>query len=292
MYRVICFFIFFFIVFVPVHTVSANNSFSVNVFVSILPQKYLIERIGGDRVRVSVMVKPGHSPETYEPTPKQMSALHEAHLYFRMAVPFESVWINRIRDLNPDIRIVECCGEIQIRDPARHDHEESRASYAIDAHVWTSPKNAIVIAGIIKLALSEFDPESAGYYAENYENLVRDLVMLDVEIRRELADIKIPYFIVSHPSWGHYAETYGLEQISIEQHGTEVRAKELSRLVEFARQWNINTVFVQKQFNTASAKTLAREINAKIIELDPLAEDYINNLRAVTKAIASAARLE
>ena len=289
MYRLSGFFIFGFIVIAPLCKVSADNDFPINVFVSILPQKYLVERVGGDRVKVSVMVKPGLSPETYEPTPKQMAALDAAQLYFRMAVPFENVWINRIRDLNPDIRIIECCGEIEITDPVHHDQDTYNARYTIDAHVWTSPVNATVLAGIIKNALSEFDPESARYYAENYEKLVNDLVALDTEIRQLLSDIKIPYFIVSHPSWGHYAEAYGLKQISIEQHGTEVRAKELSRLVEFARQWNIDTVYVQKQFNTASARTLAREINGRTVELDPLAEDYINNLRKVTQMIVEGA---
>ena len=285
MYRLACFYIFCFIISAPACAEIADTNDAIKVFVSILPQKYLVERIGGNRVTVSVMVKPGLSPETYEPTPKQMAELHDARLYFRIAVPFESVWIQRIRDLNPQIRIIECCGVLNPTGSEDYNHAGSGNHFAMDAHIWTSPKNAIVLAGIIKSALSEYDPEAGEYYAANYNMLVSDLDLLDAFIRKELADIKTPYFIVSHPAWGHYAAAYGLEEISIERHGTEVRAKELSRLVEFARKWNIHTVYVQKQFNTASARTLAREINGKIVELDPLAEDYINNLRHVTRAI-------
>lgn len=289
MYRLVCSCIFCLVIVVPANSVAAKTGDTINIFVSILPQKYLVERIGGNRVNVSVMVKPGLSPETYEPTPKQMAELHAARLYFRIAVPFESVWIKRIRDLNPEIKIIECCGDLEIAGPGQQNHDRVNSRYAKDTHVWTSPKNAIVLAGIIKSALSENDPESSVYYSANYTVLVNDLGSLDAFIKKELADISNPYFIVSHPSWGHYADAYGLEQISIEQHGTEVRAKELSRLIEFARQQNIHTVFVQKQFNTASAKTLAREIKGRIVELDPLAEDYLNNLRYVTQAIADGA---
>lgn len=291
MYRLTCFLIIVCIVIaLSVNKVFANSDKPINVFVSILPQKYLVKRIGGDRVNVSVMVRPGLSPETYEPTPKQMAVLGETQLYFRIAVPFETIWIKRIEDINPRMKIIDCCGDLKVTDYAHNPHgDRSDTSFENDAHIWTSPKIAIVLAGIIKTSLSEYDPGSAGYYSDNYDHLINDLNSLDGFIRNELIDIRIPYFIVSHPSWGHFAKTYGLEQISIEQHGSEIRAKELSRLIEFARKWNIDTVYVQKQFNTVSAKTLAHEINGRIVELDPLAEDYINNMRYVARMIAEGA---
>ncbi len=261
---------------------------TINVFVSILPQKYLVERVGGERVTVNVLVRPGLSPETYEPTPKQMAGLSDANIYFRMAVPFESVWINKISSVNPDIKIVECCGELEIVDPVNHNHEPD-SGIADDAHFWTSPRNAIVLAELIRSALADFEPGSAGYFEKNYMELVSDLKELDRYIRTALNDIENRYLIVAHPSWGHFAEEYGLQQISIEQHGSEIKARQLTRLVEFARKENIHTIYTQKQFNAASARTLAREINGHIVELDPLAEDYINNLRYVTQAIVAGA---
>jgi zinc transport system substrate-binding protein len=91
---------------------------------------------------------------------------------------------------------------------------------------------------------------------------------------------------VSHPSWGYYAEAYDLIQLPIEVEGKEVRAKSLVKLIEFAKSKNINRVFVQKQFNKNSAEIIAREIDADVIEIDPLAEDYIANLYYVTDAIS------
>lgn len=288
MYRLFCV-ILFCLSHVAVITVAhARTQDPVNVFVSILPQKYLVERVGGERVTVNVMVRPGLNPETYEPTPKQMAGLSDADLYFRIAVPFEAVWIKRIGSLNPAIRIIECCGDLVINDPVTYDHE-FHAGLVNDAHVWTSPQNAIVLAGIIKSALSEFDPESADYFENNYRTLVSELNDLDQYIRAELAGINNRYLLVAHPSWGHFAGAYGLKQIPIEQQGAEIKAKQLSRLVELARREKIQTVYIQKQFNAASARILAREINAGMVELDPLAEDYINNLRDVTRAIIGGA---
>ena len=275
--------ILFLFCFVFIRPVAALES--INIFVSVLPQKFLVERVGGERVSVSVMVRPGLSPETYEPTPKQMAALEKTRLYFRIAVPFESVWIERLQSINRSMQVVSCCGSINMREADLHDHGGNHEQRINDAHVWTSPKNAIVLAGLIKQALVETDPEHADYYSGNYSMLVSELEALHAEIKRELADLPHRYLIVSHPAWGYFAEEYDLMQIPIEQNGSEIRARGLARLIQLARSENIKTIFVQKQFNPASARILAREIGGTIVELDPLAADYIENLRRVAQAI-------
>jgi zinc transport system substrate-binding protein len=267
----------------------ANTEEKINVFVSILPQKYFVERVGGKRVKVTNLVKPGQNPETYEPTPKQMAALNDAQLYFRILVPFESVWIDRIKKLNQKIKIIGCCGVINIQENEKLYDLSDPNNVVNDPHIWTSPKNAIVLANIIKQTLIESDPDFSDYYSDNYNKFVIELHELDQFIRLKLVEVKNRYLIVSHPSWGHFADDYNFEQISIERHGTEIRAKELSRLINFAMSNNIKTIYVQRQFSVASAQTLAREINGYIKELDPLAEDYIENLRFVASSIAAGA---
>ena len=121
---------------------------------------------------------------------------------------------------------------------------------------------------------------------DNYSKLIKDLTRLDQDIRLRLAHLDNRYIVVSHPSWGYYADAYGLIQMPIESDGKEVRAKSLVKLIEFSRSKHINRIFVQKQFNQSSAIILANEIDAQVIELDPLAEDYIANLYHVTDAIS------
>ena len=157
----------------------------------------------------------------------------------------------------------------------------------MDPHIWTSPENAKYIALKMKNALIDNYPVYAKEFEINYSRLIEDLDRLDQKIKLQLAYLKNRYIVVSHPSWGYYAEAYDLIQIPIEVEGKEVRAKSLAKLIEFARSKNINRVYVQKQFNKNSAEIIAREIAADVIELDPLAEDYIANLYSVTDAISN-----
>ncbi|RKZ48200.1 MAG: ABC transporter substrate-binding protein [Gammaproteobacteria bacterium] len=271
----------------------AREAGANNIFVSILPQKYFVERIAGEHVKVSVMVGNGQNPATYEPTPKQMALLDKAQLYFQIGVPFESIWIDAISELNPDLEIIECCTELITRHDEKNSHEHNvevehaKKRHAMDPHIWTSPANAKYIALKMKKALIDNYPVYAKEFETNYSRLIEDLDRLDQDIKSSLAHLKNRYIIVSHPSWGYYAEAYDLIQVPIEVEGKEVRAKSLAKLIEFARSKNINRVFVQKQFNKNSAEIIAREIAADVIELDPLAEDYIANLYYVTDAIAN-----
>jgi zinc transport system substrate-binding protein len=276
---------------------GASESDVNNIFVSILPQKYFAERVAGDHVKVTVMVGNGKSPATYEPTPKQMVLLDNSQLYFKIGVPFESIWIDPISELNPDLEIIECCTEIIKRhdegNSLEHNVEEQNAKehakkeHALDPHIWTSPVNAKYIALKMKNALIDSYPVYAKEFEINYSRLIEDLDRLDQDIKSSLAHMKNRYIVVSHPSWGYYAEAYDLIQVPIEVEGKEVRAKSLVKLIEFARSKDINRVFVQKQFNINSAEIIAREIAADVIELDPLAEDYIANLYYVTDAISN-----
>jgi len=271
----------------------ASESDVNNIFVSILPQKYFAERVAGGHVKVSVMVGKGQSPATYEPTPKQMVLLNKSQLYFQIGVPFESIWIDAISELNSQLKIIECCTEIGTRHGEGHSHEHdvekvnAKEVNAIDPHIWTSPANAKHIALKMKKALIDIYPVHAKEFESNYSRLIEDLDRLDQDIKLRLAQLGNRYIIVSHPSWGYYAQEYDLIQLPIEVEGKEVRAKSLVNLIELAKSKNINRVFVQKQFNRNSAEIIAREIDAELIELDPLAEDYIANLYYVTDAISN-----
>ena len=261
-------------------TSYADTKDLIKIFVSIPPQKFLVEQIGSNRVSVRTMVNPGSNPETYEPTPKQMAALSESQLYFKIGVPFETAWIDKIEKLNQDLIVIYCCDKIV-------SHKTS--SYDLDAHIWTSPKNAKFLATLIKNTLVGFDPQDKNFYESNYAILIDRLDALDRDIHNQLVKLNNRYLIVSHPSWGYFADTYNLKQLSIEQDGSEIRAKKLSRLIELAKAENIHTVYTQKQVNNASAKILAREIGAKLVELDPLAENYIENMRQVVTRIMQGA---
>lgn len=247
---------------------------ALGVFVSIMPQKFLVERIGGDRVRVSVMLRPGHSPETYDPSLKQMARLASTRIYFLMGVPFESRWLEKFRLQNRDMRIVDTSSRCR-----KINH---------DPHVWTDPENARLIAAQIRDVLSAEDPASTPYYDANFNRLAVALDRLDAEIVKRLKDRRTDYFIVSHDAWGYYAARYGLRQLALESGGRERGPRGIAELTRQARREDIHVVFVQRQHPTGPAYTLAAELGARVVEIDPLAGDYIGNLRRVTASIAGA----
>jgi zinc transport system substrate-binding protein len=255
---------------------------TMQVFVSVLPQKFFAERVGGGRVSVSVMVGPGQSPATYEPTPKQMSRLEDSLIYFRIGVPFEKVWMDRVAEANPGMKIVDTGEQVTARRPG--DREE------IDPHVWTSPLLADHVARTMKDAFAAADPDHRVEYEQNYRLLAADLRRLDIDIRAILGPLEQRRFMVFHPSWGYFADTYGLEQIAIEKHGTEPGAKHLAEVIETARSGKLRVIFVQEQFSRRNAEAVARETGAKIVVVNPLAEDYIANLKSVATLFAEAMR--
>lgn len=255
--------------------VYAETGAGINVFVSIPPQKYLVERIGGERVKVDVMLSPGQSPETFEPTPRQIAMLSGAHIYFRIGVPFEDHWLDVMAGHNKNMSLVNCCRQLMRNN---------------DPHVWTSPKNAGIIAELIFRALSTSDPGGTSLYESNYRTLVNDLEGLDRSIVETLGRRRTDYFIVSHDSWNYFASEYGLIQLALETNGKDIGPRGLSRLVDMANSEGIKTIFIQQQHADGVARTLANELQAEIVNIDPLAEDYIDNLSLVSKKIAEAIR--
>jgi zinc transport system substrate-binding protein len=263
------------------------------VFVSILPQKYFVERVGGEWVQVSVMVGPGQSPETYEPTPQQIAKLARASLYFRIGFPFEDRWLKSMRAANPALKLISCWEGIPLLPTAETiaiDGATKGSKRGADPHIWTSPPLVKIMAARIKKALAATAPAHRHEFERNYQAFIQDLEQLDQYIHHTLTEITRRRFMVFHPAWGYFASTYGLEEIAIEQAGKEPGAKTLALLMEQARRENIQTIFAQKQFSRSNVETVARAIGAEVVTLDPLAEDYISNLRQVTLALAEALR--
>lgn len=286
----------FLFLFVAVSTAVAGER--LNVYVSILPQKNLVERIGGEHVNVSVLVGPGQSPATYEPAPQQMAGLAGADIYYRIGVPFEKAWMDRIRSANPGMAVLDAREGVQLRqiEPAgghhhdydhhKHEHEEGEA----DPHIWLSPPLVKTLCTRLRDRLLELDPDNREDYERNYARFIQELEELDRDIRSRLQGLKRRNFMVFHPSWGYFADTYKLRQIPIESAGKEPGARTLVRLIEEAREQGIKVIFVQQQFSRKQAVALADAIGGKVVSIDPLAQDYPFNLSRVAEAIAEANR--
>jgi zinc transport system substrate-binding protein len=180
-------------------------------------------------------------------------------------------------------------------DHGRHDghdkdeaHEGHPYGYEQDPHVWVSPPLVRHMVGRIRDKLAELAPEHSADFARNHDTFVAELDALDAELHARLDPLPNRRFLVFHPAWGYFADSYGLIQVPIEHEGKEPGARALTALIDQARREQINVVFVQPQFNRRSAQQVAQAIGGVVVPVDPLAPDYIDNLRQVGRQFAEA----
>jgi zinc transport system substrate-binding protein len=329
---------------------NAPGAGSVRTVVSIQPQACFVERVGGPRVVVDVLVGQGQSPHLYEPTPRQIAALSQAQVYFSIGMEFEQRLLEKISRGHGHLRVVDTRRGIELRAPdadclhARRDDAEvrladgdgrsgghdspghagcgehgegdehaqrtgegsagggqdtepaggGRATHTHhehslpDPHIWLSPRLVQVQAGTIADALIEIDPAHREEYEANLAAFVRELEELDAQIAQRLAAARGGEFLVFHPSYGYFADAYGLRQVPIEVSGKEPSARELARIVEHAKAHGARAVLLEPQYAPTAAEAVARAIGGSVVLVDPLARDYFAMMRDLAEKVARA----
>jgi zinc transport system substrate-binding protein len=250
----------------------------VRVFVSILPQAQLVERIGGDRTKVSVLVQPGQPPATYSPTPRQLAELS------KVGVPFEEGFISKVRETCPQLEIVDQRESVKLLSSSVHDHVHDKGE--VDPHIWLDPKRLKVQAQNIARALAEVDPDGLSDFNANLARLIAELGDLDRKIAKVLAPYRGQTLLVYHPAYGYFADSYGLKQVAVEAGGKEPGARRLAGIIDQARKMKARVVFVQPQFSKKSAGLVAEAIGGTVVPMDPLARDVISNLEKMAETVA------
>lgn len=407
-----------------------------NIVVSILPQKTFVEKIGGDKVKVNAMVKPGADPHTYEPKASQMRNISKADIYFPIGIEFENAWLEKFKNQNKKMKIIhmtkginyismpkhnhhahsdsaqsyEWAGlfdlnktiytwsfskvdskyadekmkmlilktsdnsadgieklekkaneiftnskaiskkdlsvlkktntlyeitfnnniektqvsidinkkgtyviftqhlptefeknehflknsknidiEAKLQEPEiEHNHENHDNEGTKDPHVWVSPSKVKIIAKNIYNSLVEIDSKNREYYKKNYLNFLKEISDTDNKIREIFINMPInSKFMVFHPSWGYFAKEYSLIQLVIEVEGKEPKPQTLKRIIDEAKAKNVKAIFAQEEFSDKSAKTIAAQLNIKVIKETPLSPKWSENLIKMANAIAN-----
>jgi zinc transport system substrate-binding protein len=291
------------------------------VAVSILPQAEFVEKVGGDKVKTVVVIPPGADPHTYESSPREIEEISKASMFVTVGVgmPFEEVWIDRFEAINSGTLLINSSDGIGLKELASHNHEGEEEEHSgeleaenenesaenheneseekheheseeehqeLDPHIWTSPANSKIMVENIYKGLVEIDPGNETYYAQNRDVYLKELDALDSRIRGKLEGKKERSFMVYHPSWGYFAADYNLTMIPVEIEGKEPSAQDLAELVDLAKEKHVKVIFVQAQFNTRSAESIADEIGGEVIAVDPLAKNYISNMDNVSDIFA------
>ncbi len=270
------------------------------VVVDVPPLAYLVQQIGGEHVKVDVLVRAGQDPHTFEPDPQQVLALGKAAVFFTIDMPFETILLQKVQEARKRLTVVDTTHGIQKRmvdtpcsDHAgdhAEDHDHGAEAGVPDPHVWLSPPLLKIQAENIAASLSQADPEHRADYQRNLTKLLARLDALHQRIQRMLEPFRGRAFYVFHPGFGYFADAYGLKEEAIERGGREPTPKQLRDLVRSAKADGVTTVFVQPQSPVQGAKVIADAIGGRVVTINGLDEDVVGNLEDIAAKIEAALR--
>ncbi len=253
--------------------------------VSILPQKYFVEQIAGDMFTINVMIPPGASPATYEPSSAQLIALTETDLYMKMGYTgFEISWMEKLISINKTMKVVDLSEGVDLI-MEKHQHHGGDHIGSVDPHIWLSPKNAKIISENILLALSDVYPENEAVFNRNYQTLLTQLDSLDRFIEHEMSGLKKRSFITYHPSLSYFSRDYNLNQYPMELEGKTPSSAYLKELVDLGKSENIEIIFLQMQFDQHNAEVIAKELGAEIVQINPLDPEWYKQMLFICSKI-------
>lgn len=258
------------------------------ITVTIEPQRYFTEAIAGDQFTVISMVPKGSSPETYDPTPKQLVSLGESEAYFRIGhIGFEVTWMERLMQNAPHTQVFDLSKGVEFIYEAGHAHGDHYHVGGIDPHIWNSTINAKIIANNIFQALCTLDKDNETYYLSRYDSLIHrieetDSIIFNMLKKNDDADHA---FMIYHPALSYFARDYGLHQISIEEGGKEPSPSHLKELIEISKFEDVRVIFVQPEFDKRNAEIVARETNTKVVSINPLSYDWEAEMIHIAKSL-------
>jgi zinc transport system substrate-binding protein len=277
---------------------STGKTDKLRVFVSILPEKYLVDRIGGEYVETGVMVPKGQDPHGYAPTPKQIMQLGNASVYFEVGMPFEKRIVSKLKGSDSGIKFIDICKGIKRREISggEHDHDHDHAEVhdhgreheGLDPHVWNSISNLKMMSGNICDELVKLAPAKADYFKKNLNALDDEMTKLEDKLKLQLKPFKGRTFFVFHPAFGYFADEFGMKQEAVEVDGKSPTPKQIAELIKEARKDKVKIIFVAPQFNAQSAEAIAKSIGGAVVSLDPLPENPLKNFSDIAKKLEQA----
>ncbi|MDL2221420.1 zinc ABC transporter substrate-binding protein [Parabacteroides sp. OttesenSCG-928-N08] len=272
---------------------SGGQSKENVISITIEPQRYFIEKIAGERFQVNCIVPAGQSPETYDPTPKQMMQIGKSRAYLQIGeIGFEQAWMENIKQNNPQVSFFDLSQGFSFLENEAHDHAECNGDHhhhhhgTLDPHIWSSIEGARTIAWNTLLALSTIDKEHAAEYWKNFEQLSDEINRLEQEIIALLQPLTHRAFIIYHPALTYFADEFNLRQLCIEMDGKEPSPSQLKELIDVAREHEVKVVFIQQEFDKKNAELIAQETHCRTIPINPLAYEWDKEMIRIAKSLA------
>ncbi len=257
------------------------------ISVTIEPQRYFAELIGGDKFTIHTVVPNGQSPETYDPTPRQMIQIGKSNAYFQIGhIGFEQAWMNNIRENNPKMQVFDLSKGFKFIEMEGEEHEGHHHE-GFDPHIWSSIEGARQIAINTTLAFCKLDQENITFYQQNLEKVMAKIDSTEQIILNLISPLQHRTFIIYHPALTYFAEEFNLKQLSIEMDGKEPSPALLKELIQTALNNNAHVVFIQKEFDKKNAELIAKEAECRLVTINPLAYDWSKEMIHIAKSLAN-----
>lgn len=296
---VVCFLLPFMMMSCNVKNKNGKENEAKEIAVTIEPLRYFAKKIAGDNYAFFSIVPAGQSPETYDPSPREMIRVGKGTAYFHIGqLGFEQSLVASIRENDADTRVFDLsdgmdfyeevdCGHSEHSDGSdTHAHYNCSAHGGRDPHIWTSFKGAKVMSENIFKALSALDKGNYDYYKSNYQRLTVELDSLENYMHEQLEALSCRSFVIYHPALTYFAGEFELKQYSIENEGKDPSPALLKNLIKEAKAENVKIVFVQVEFDRKHAEQIAREIGAVTVEINLLDYQWDEQMKIIAKALA------
>ena len=264
------------------------------VSASILPTAFFVEQIGASSVEVNTIVQEFADPHSFEPRASDMKKLENSDLFFAVGIEYENVWLPKFSKAFPNLKVIKTQGKTPKYDKITHDdhqehgdHKHEEHEHEFDTHIWLDPIMVKEQAKIMAQALSNEYPQNSQIYSQNLDKFNQEIDKLDSYIKDSLKDLKNRKFMVFHPSWGYFAKRYNLTQIAIESGGKEPKPAALAKLIKMAKSENIKVIFISPEFSQKSAKLIAEQTGAKLIEINHLSKNWLENMYTIADIFKS-----
>jgi zinc transport system substrate-binding protein len=275
---------------------DAGTDGRMPVTAAFYPLQFVLERVGGEHVRVTSLTRPGVEPHDLELTPRAVGELARARAVAYLA-GFQPAVDAAVRtqapdagvDVTPAARLTLSAGDDHAGEPARQ-HADHAVSGAADPHFWLDPTRLADVATALGEDLARRDPANAGDYGTNAVAVAVDLDRLDAEVRTGLAHCRTRELVTGHAAFGYLADRYDLHQEGVAGVSPDIEpdAATLRDLSAHVRDAGVSTVYSESLVSPALAETVAREAGARVAVLDPLegitdvsrGRDYLQVMRA------------
>ncbi len=274
---------------------QVNETEKPVITVSVTPQKYLVEQLAGDLVEVNVMIPPGASPATYEPTFSQLRWLDRSDIYLKMGyLGFEQSWMEKIEEVNPEMEIIDLSTGIALIGEETHEDYSPLHSgemhhghrHGIDPHIWMSVHNVKRMGELIHSELIDLLPGDVPKLEDRWDHFGDLLDTLHHSIKMILAGKEDEHFMIYHPALSYFARDYHLHQHALEIEGKAPSPAHMKRMADLGTEKEIRVILIQKEFNRENAEVLASSIGAEIIQIDPLDNDWYAQMVYIARKLA------